>query len=165
MRALLLITITLLLTGNSSGVKTNISSSNLLVNGTKKIDFNELIELNDKPKMFIFYSSQHCGPCLKQLNLIEASLDDLDKKFQLVFVDSWTLGLAKKHQTKEYALDFYNSKLKTKNSMFILDSEDKLLHDFQKEKPLKYSLPFLGVINAEQELLKTSSNFQSIINL
>jgi len=133
----------LLITTSSNESKENLNTIEVLKDGNDAVAFNELIETTKKKKMVVFYSSQHCAPCLEQLKTVQENKEELDKNYQLIFVDSWTIGKAKKHQTKEKALMFYNENLATKNSVFLLDSDDKLLASYQENEKLAYALPYL----------------------
>ena len=164
MRTLFLLVLITLFIGEETESKKTLFNSQLLENGKSNISYPELIMRDNKSKMFIFYSSQHCGPCLEQLALVKNSLGDLNMKYQLIFVDSWTLGAAKKHQSEKYALDFYNSYLRTDNTLFVLDPNDALLYDFQKMEPHKYSLPFVAITDSKGSVKETSSMIVDFID-
>ncbi|MCL6265054.1 hypothetical protein [Flagellimonas myxillae] len=148
MRTLFTIIGFLLLNASITPKMDSIPVREVLVDGNVATNFNQIPNDNGKPKMVVFYSSQHCGPCLDQLESLQDSIAVLETNYQLVFVDSWTLGKAKHQQDSQYAINFYENSLKTEHSIFLLDPEDKLLLDFQQKETLQYGLPYMAVQNA-----------------
>ncbi len=154
----------LLLNASSTSTMNTTAGPKVLVDGLMPSHFNQATENTGKSNLVIFYSSQHCGPCLEQLKSIENSLAALDVTYQLVFVDSWTLGKAGHQQDAQYAINFYETSLKTKNSIFLLDPNDSLLMDFQKNQTLKLGLPFIAIAKNSNEVIHTSYNLEKSVS-
>ncbi|PXX31217.1 hypothetical protein [Arenibacter sp. ARW7G5Y1] len=145
MKTLIYILGLLLLTISGNKTKSTSFNSTVLVDGVEETTFDKVASATEKPKMILFYSSENCGPCLEQIANMKPHLSELDKKYQLIFIDSWTIGKAKKHQSRQFAFGFYKEHLKTNTSHFLLDPEDELLASFQEKESLKGALPFLVV--------------------
>ncbi|MCK0189681.1 hypothetical protein [Arenibacter sp. F20364] len=145
MKSLIYIIGILLITISGNKTKSTFFNSTVLVDGVEETTFGKVTLATEKPKMILFYSSQNCGPCLEQIANMKPHLRELDKKYQLIFIDGWTIGKAKKHQSRQFAFDFYKEHLKTNTSHFLLDPEDELLASFQEKESLKGALPFFVV--------------------
>lgn len=163
MKSLIYIIGILLITIFGNNTKSKFFNTTVLVDGVEETTFNKVASATEKPKMILFYSSQNCGPCIEQIENLKPHLTELDNKYQLIFVDSWTIGKAKKHQSIQVASSFYLEHLKTNTSQFILDPEDELLATYQEKESLKGALPFLVVQDIEglevyQQLGQTNFN-------
>lgn len=136
----------------------------VLVNGDAKTSFNQIASATDKPKMMLFYSSQNCAPCIRQLEDLKANLDYLDNNYQLIFIDSWTLGKAKKGQEAKIAQEFYQSNLQTDHSTFLLDLEDQLLLSYQTGQEYKYALPFAVIQDQKGNEVTSTYNLMEVVD-
>lgn len=145
MRIIIAFAALLLISGNENVTDDIFSKSMVLMNATIASTFSDVVSLTEKPKMVVFYSSENCGPCLKQLEIMKPYLKELDNNYQIVFVDSWTIGMSKKYQSEQKALEFYKKNLKTNSSIFLLDPEDALLATYQENETLKNALPYLVI--------------------
>lgn len=149
---------------SSMGEKTEQGiTSKVLLDGSVETTFKEVVENYSKPALVLFYSSQNCAPCLQQLQYIKANITELEKEYQLVFVDSWTMGKAKNKQNDTKALKFYQQHLKTENSIFLLDPQDELLATYQKGSNYKYALPYMVVQDSSENKSMASHDFRDAL--
>lgn len=142
----------------------NFSKVDVLVNGDAKTSFDQIASATNKPKMVLFYSSQNCAPCIKQLEDLKANLDHLDNNYQLIFIDSWTLGKAKKGQETKIAQEFYQSNLQTDHSTLLLDPEDQLLLSYQTGQEYKYALPFMVIHDQKGNEVSSTYNLMEVVD-
>ena len=152
----------LLCFGSSPDFDRNATASNLLAGGSEPIGYHELMQKSTKPKLFIFYSSEHCAPCLEQLEALLLETDHWSSDHQLVFVDSWTLGAAKKTQNPTEARAFYDEHLQHGDSVFLLDPDDRLLAGFQKRYRSPNALPFFGITDTKGTLIATAEKVENL---
>ena len=147
MKTIMTVLVSILIASTYSTPTNYFPSNEVLVNGSEKTSFDKVAMTTSKPKMLVFYSSKYCAPCLALAKEFKAEIYNLHNNYDVLFVDSWTLGKNSRNRRIEESIAFYNANLKTENTTLLLGPNDELLSRYHNKKTNGGAVPLVVVLS------------------